>query len=181
MSITYAISAGLVVLCAAASVQAATITYDESVDGDAGSYNDNPVDLGILTLGDTYLISGTASLTGTPADGYDYYTFTAGSGFSIDLTQYIPGAGTFASGFRIYDSALSLLDGFNYGVPTDDIYSSLGLGPGTYTFGITEFGAETPSSYTFSLALNVAPVPLPASLGFLLAGLGGFAALRRRE
>jgi hypothetical protein len=31
------------------------------------------------------------------------------------------------------------------------------------------------------LSLDISPVPLPASLAFLLAGLGALAALRRRE
>jgi hypothetical protein len=181
MTTVHVISAGLVALLATAAVQAATITYDESVNGDAGSFNDAPVALGDLNVGDTYLLTGSASLLGSQADGYDYFTFTAASGFSVDLTEYSPGGGTLTSGFRIYDSGLSFLGGFNYGAPTDDIYSSLGLGAGTYTFGVTEFGATSPASYTFSLSLDISPVPLPASLAFLLAGLGALAALRRRE
>jgi hypothetical protein len=57
-----------------------------------------------------------------------------------------------------------------------------GVGPGTLPVQVTFFdtGAVVNLSVTYTYDEAVAPVPLPAAGGLVLAGLGGLALLRRR-
>ncbi|MEM6634534.1 MAG: choice-of-anchor E domain-containing protein [Pseudomonadota bacterium] len=66
---------------------------------------------------------------------------------------------------------------------TANLSPFIGTGNVDYVFralsGSTLQSASVSVTYTFDDASSISPVPLPAGLPFLLAGLGGFAVLRR--
>lgn len=62
-----------------------------------------------------------------------------------------------------------------WGFVSTDLFTTVSFGPGTQTSG-----GGFREAYTLD-DLTTAPVPLPAALPLLLAGLGGLAMVRRRK
>lgn len=118
----------------------------------------------------------------------------------VTLTGYSSNTG---GGFALQDPTFDLLDGatilvddavlrdptstniFNTSGENDVVVTGLSVAlraGSTYIFDVDNTGAGTQSFLTaleFDTASPVAPVPLPAGLPLLLAGLGGLSVLRR--
>lgn len=152
----------------ATAATAATVNYDEAVDGDMG--------FAPFTLG-----AGVNTITGTagPGDKDDF-----GVLFSGNLTFV---SGTFSAviadaNININSSDVPLVGGGTFGGV---------LSPGNVSFSFADVasgnvfrvnsGGQATANYTFSFELEPSPVPLPASGMLLLGAVAGSAALRRRK
>ena len=178
-----------------ASAQAQTNFVEGLLGGDFSDDPDAPTDLGSLGVG----ISNISGQTGSGER--DHVTFTIDAGFEITsllITDFAPvaGAGSFlglAEGDTVpgaadeflfaglvdvgeTDAPLELLGGGGGSFGGSSVPAT--LGPGDYAFLFNEAGATTPI-YAAQITVSQT-VPEPSS-AIVLAGLGMFAARRRRK
>jgi len=182
------------------------VGYQETAGGTSGSGAINALSVpGSSVYGDTFN-APTTSISGSPSPGYGFYDdflFTIGTGAAtdsitstinlgslLDITDLqvrlyntagnptLPVLGTPAGGAI---SAWSTAESYAPGETGTVSVLSTTVGPGTYVLEIR--GNVTGSSGgSYSGTLNLAPVPVPATLPLLLSGIafvGGF--LRRRR
>jgi len=92
---------------------------------------------------------------------------------SFDLTINFDGGGSFTDNF----SAGSNLTYLGFASDARDIssISLINTRPGSFAFALDDFG------FTDAATTPVSPVPIPASLPLLLAGLAGLGALKRKR
>lgn len=168
-----------------------TITLDDGTAGSGSFGNSLVIDSGDLTFN-----SGGGGTNATATVSYAFQTFldvTAGStGFSFG-TGSVDGASVLRASLSVTDA-----DGASQSTVQQDITST----PGSVLFGYADFTGVDLSRIT-SVTLNlqnttfgtdgvigteftadggtIAPIPVPAGLPLLLAGLGALALLRRRS
>jgi opacity protein-like surface antigen len=134
--------------------------------------NDNEVDIGesvIVTFSSLVRISGFAGMLA-------YLGGQTGEAVQLDYWD--------GSDWALLDVAASTEDGVSAGFDTVGLAQKLGLDRITKKVRFTATGtADDQDVNVTAAALHVAPVPLPASLPLLVAGLGalGFAARRKRK
>ena len=163
---------GILRFAISAGVGTATVTYDGDIGGDP------LVGLGDLTDGgtnDRFLFSDiTGDLTGTTF--LTTMMTNAGQTFSF-LEALAPGVGS-TTKFSSLSQGVDGGDGINFATLAD--FSSVG------SLSFTFFGPTTiPTTFDGSIS-GISVVPLPASILFLLGGLGGLAGVsagskRRRK
>lgn len=179
------------------SAQAQVDFNESSFGGDFSNVASAPTDLGSLGV-------GVSNIIGTSQSGNadrDHVTFTIDPGFeitSVQITDFdpsagngsflglaagdtVPGAGSdflFAGLVNIgeTDAPLELLGGSGGGFGGAGVPAI--LGPGDYAFLFNEVGAVN-ANYTAQITV-ASTVPEPSS-AIVLAGLGMFAARRRRK
>lgn len=174
--------------------------FVETVDGVAFTFSAASVNgqfRNVGTWGDgTTNVSGPFGLTFGGAGG-NTSSFTLSASQDVTLNAFLGFAQQFNTG-AIFDvtgsgvastgNAFSTSGFLSTGTPVSDSFAGGPLsltGGETYTFTTTNAGVLTQSHLTgldFTAATtNPAPVPLPAGLPLLLAGLGGLAWMRRRQ
>lgn len=191
--------------CIAGSVSADTLTFfaSENGDGNAVISVSGSVDLSSLT----YVLqlpyssnnavfqqnnppSGSSHILNLPESEYDYYFTDQGTASAIstaDVYVQVDGNGTepfFAYQGYVDRQYLYFEAGYTSGTQMDfDMVFDVALADLSLVYGtFFEDSANTfvLTDQQLSMTAGAATVPLPAGLPLLLAGLGGFAALRRR-
>jgi hypothetical protein len=137
-------------------------------------------DVGGLTIGMTGTFDGTLALFDGAGAGL-LSDDDSGPGLHPQITTGPLSAGTYLLGVMQFWAVARDTDGRSWNTG----FSANAPAPGSFgTLGELQslFGV-TGGTYEISLGtttVDIAPVPIPASALMLLAGLGGFAALRRR-
>lgn len=176
-TVLYAAACAAVLFSGAA--EAATI-YNEAVDGDAFGSVLPGTDLGTLASDATSTILGSfdAGGAGFPngPDEQDSYTFTVLDAFTVDATTL----GGDDAKYSLWQ--LPALSKQADGSPGTNIFGSFGAG----TYSVTLIGfPNNAGAGDYRIDINVgrvvAPVPLPASVPLLLAGLGALCLVARRR
>ncbi len=145
----------------AAGTEYMGITFDQNIQVGAFGFLDGPAT-------DGYIARGTAPLGGT-VTGF----------FSGVVSMLTLGAGDVCcdidnvtlSGFDINGN---LVDSDSFSGAASQFLSIAGTGIASFTIAQSSGGFD-------NLEFDLAPVPLPASLPLLLAGLGGIAVMRRKK
>lgn len=187
-------------LLAAPSASAVTVT--EATLGDFTGNLNNPANLGTLDFGANtiegslnttcvFVSSGSCfGLSGDDADAFSFLIPDGGELTAADVTISILSSS--GSGSRtILGRSFTALDSFSTrSSSTSDILFRQRPLTGRQNFQLfTSFGFGTERSdqlsanwtAEFTVSRQVAPVPLPAGLSLLLAGLGTLAVLKRRR
>ncbi|MEM9097865.1 MAG: hypothetical protein AAGC79_05015 [Pseudomonadota bacterium] len=188
-------------ICWASFATAVTI-HDETVDGDLSNDPNAPTSLA-FGVGDNTVIGDVSVdadyitfeiLSGQALDAIRLVSFTtnqldnAGVAFGLlddGATSVVPSGTTindFLGGalFGAADVGTDLLTPFSSASAGGTGFARP-VGPGTYTFLIQETAAtEDQYQLTFVVSGSATAIPLPPAGLALLAGLAGFAALRRR-
>ncbi len=169
---------------------AATLLYDEAVSGDL---SDTPAALPALTAGSNTVHGSVTGAAG--GDFRDRASFIVPGGFVLEklLIIEVDASGLhqiFVSLLEGTDFATAATIGFNnlagFSILPSDLLQTGAApgaqGPGRYFLDIGP-SADTSSSVVrgYTLDLQLASVPQPATLPLLLAGLAGLAVARRRR
>lgn len=170
---------------------AATVLYDEAIDGDLGdTYFTPTTDLGVLTSGPNSVFGQVRS-----GDYDDTFTFTIAEGYqlsSLRIADYFnTSTENYWSGFCISSApypgtCIEYINGAadNIGLDLLQFDSAPGpQGPGDYFVGVSWVSTGSNLDYVdYELQLEVAPVPLPAASWLFVSGLAGvFGMMRRRQ
>ncbi len=185
----------IIAIAACAGTAAASINYDESIDGDLSNDRFSPTNFNLSTGVSNFTMDIVDS--DNPTGDLDYFSVTIGAGLSIDsivLTDSFNPAGGFDTIVFVgleFGSQVSVdpaapdptpLAGFILTNPTlvgTDVLDELtdggsSLGEGTYSFWVQQTGVDLTR---ISLGFNVVPAPgSAAALGCL-----GLLAMRRRR
>lgn len=187
--------AALLAIAAIAPTAAASVIYDEAIDGDLSSDRFNPTVIN-LALGQNTITMDVVN-SGLPGGDRDYFTFNLAGGLSVDAillddASNPPGGfdatafvGLGSGAFFDFDPDTFQGDGLiGYVLTTPDlvgtdIIGDLNAGQGAlanadYTFWVQQTGENLTR---VTLTLNV--VPAPTTGAFL--GLAALAATRRRR
>ncbi len=174
-------AAAMLALGAAGAAPAATL-HDEAVTGDAGGSFVAPLALppGPFAVLGT-LDGGAGAAPGDGPDEQDTFTFAVAPRTLGTLQVLASGRGTVrAFLFDAAAAAPSLLVVMTAG--TAEARQLHPLGPGDYGLAVLPSGSAGTARYALSLAVrDIAPVPVPAALPLLAAGLCALGAGARRR
>ncbi|MEO0390787.1 MAG: hypothetical protein AAF218_07580 [Pseudomonadota bacterium] len=161
--------AALAILAWASAAQALT-TFDESVDGDADGSRQDATLLGPVSAGSNFNLIGTVNGTG---DSRDWYRFSTGGGFQIDLDSLSVANGNRRVTFQLRDATNNaVIDTVRTGSSVTNLFGPLDAGD--YYLSVRENRAGT-NAYGLSI---IAPVPLPAPILLLLSAICGLGLFR---
>jgi hypothetical protein len=182
----------------------AAVIYDEA-SGDLPGSGLSPTiqSLGVLSEGsnEVHGTTGGTVVGGTRIPDRDYFTVTVPVGFKLTALTQLPGTTSLVGFLGVQTgaqltvapsaaTAAGLLGWIHYGIPTlgTDLLPTMGtngfgadgftppLGAGDYSFWIQD---TTEGTFAYRFDLVVEAVPVPASFGMVLLGVGAMALARR--
>jgi hypothetical protein len=185
---TLALAAALAGGLAAAPALAGTLTFAET-GGDVVATLSGSLSLPVaqdVSTSSLAILNPSLGLLATGTGTGNLFPVSGPTSFGSGQISFIGVASSGTTYIRLSSSGLTVDDAIASGDSlqgsvtwSNRDFASLGLTPGTYEYLILDGAGGSVDTFTVQIGESFGVVPLPAAAWMLIAGLGGFAALRR--